>query len=260
MIKNLRLMLVLLTSVSALNCTAFAASGVYDDAGIFYSTEATELENEVQSLTELTGWDAAVVTTFDAEGKAAVDYADDYYDQMGYGDNGILYLIDMDNRELYISTTGEASSYINDERINIMLNASVSYASQGSYYQAVSTQITMTGDYYTAGIPADHNNIASKASAIIAGIIIGAIAAAMAVVYVVRSYKFKESGYTYDYGSKSVVELTVNSDRLINSFVTTRIRPRQKPPTGGSSGGRSGGSSMHRASSGRMHGGGGRKF
>ena len=54
------------------------------------------------------------------------------------------------------------------------------------------------------------------------------------------------------------MKLSVNSDRLVNSFVTTRIRPRPKNNSGGPSS--SGGSHVHTSSSGRTHGGGGRSF
>jgi len=73
-----------------------------------------------------------------------------------------------------------------------------------------------------------------------------------------KSYAFKKAEDVYEYTSKSDMKLSVNSDRLVNSFVTTRIRPRPKNNGGGSSS--SGGSHVHTSSSGRTHGGGGRSF
>lgn len=243
-----------------LSCVpAYAVCGVYDDAGMFYETELTSIQMELNDLAELTGWDVAVVTADDTEGKSSVVYADDYYDSMGCGDDGVLYLLDMDNRQIYISTAGKAAEYLTDSRIDSILDNAAEYASQGRYAQAMSEQISMTADYFNAGIPVDKEAVTMRITVIAAGAIIGVIMAVMGVMSVIKSYGYKEVGYVYEYGSKSNVNLTVNSDKLVNSFVTTRIRPR--PKNNNRSGGRSrGGSTMHRSSSGRMHGGGGRKF
>lgn len=238
--------------------SVFAASGVYDDAGLFYETEVIALQEELTSLTEATGWDAAVVTTDDAKGKTSMAYADDFYTELGYGDNGVLYLVDMDNREIYISATGTASECLTDIRMDNIFDSAVSYASQGSFYKAVSTEISMSLEYFQAGIPVDSDKAAVHIAVIVTGIIIGAALAAFWVITVYKEYSFEEIGEIYEYTSKSKVNFNVKDDKLVNSFITTRIRPRQRknPPSGG----RSRNSSAHRASSGRVHTGRGRKF
>lgn len=235
----------------------FAASGIYDNAGLFYETELTALQEELNALTELTGWDAAVVTADDTEGKTSMVYADDYYAELGYGDNGVIYLIDMDNREIYISTTGKTSDYLTEARLESIFDVAADYASQGSFYKAVSSEISMSSEYFQSGSPVDRQKAAVQIAVIITGAVIGAASAAIWVMALHREYSFKEIGEIYEYSSKSKTNFSVNSDKLVNSFITTRIRPRQRrtPPR---SGGRSG--SAHRASSGRIHRGGGRRF
>lgn len=249
---------VVLALTMLLSCApAFAATGIYDNAGLFYETELTALRQELDSLAELTGWDAAVVTEDDTGGKTSTVYADDLYAELGYGDNGVIYLIDMDNREIYISTTGTASQYLTGTRLETIFDTAADYASQGSFYKAVSSEITMSMDYFQAGSPVDKEMAAIQIAVIITGAVIGIASAAVWALSVYKQYSFKEIGEIYEYSSKSKMNLSVSSDKLVNSFITTRIRPRQRrtPPR---SGGRSG--SMHRASSGRMHGGGGRRF
>lgn len=257
MIRKKLLFLLVTVILMIPSFSVFAASGVYDDAGLFYETEITSLNMELEDLSALTGWDVAVVTTDDAQGKSAVVYADDYYAQIGFGDNGIIYLLDMDNREIYISTAGAATDYLTDSRLNNIFDTAANFAAQRSYYQAMSVQISMTSDYFNAGIPIDQAAAAAKITVVAAAVIIGIIAAVITVVSIIKSYSFKETGNIYEYSSKSRVNLTVNSDKLVNSFITTRIRPKPKNNSGS---GRSGGSSTHRSSSGRIHGGGGRKF
>lgn len=88
MIRKKLLFLLVTVILMIPSFSVYAASGVYDDAGLFYETETTSLNMELEDLSALTGWDVAVVTTDDAQGKSAVVYADDYYAQIGFGDNG----------------------------------------------------------------------------------------------------------------------------------------------------------------------------
>ena len=112
-IKKIVFAFVMITVLMLSICTsAFAAEAVYDEAGLFSDADMVEIKNDSQSLAQLTGWDVYVVTTGDAQGKTVEAYADDYYDNLGGAENGILYLVDMDNGELYISTSGEAMDYI----------------------------------------------------------------------------------------------------------------------------------------------------
>jgi len=244
---------------STMAYAADTAETVYDAAGLFYGTEISDLQTQAKALADKTGWDVIVTTTADAQGKTAAAYADDYYDNLGGAENGVLYLVDMDNGELYVSTSGEAVDYLTEKRIDAMLDEAISYAHDGNFYKAVSSEITMTDSFYNAGMPSDSESTTVMITVLFAAIIIGGIAAVIAVLSVKKSYDFKDIGYIYEYSSNSKVNLSMDSDRLVNSFVTTRIRPRP-PRNGGSGGGFSGGSSTHTSSSGRTHGGGGRSF
>lgn len=247
----------LVCMIIMLSGTVYAAESVYDNASLFYDTEINELKSQISELSEKTGWDVIVVTTADAQGKTSAAYADDYYDNIGGGKNGVLYLIDMDNGELYVSTSGEVVDYLSDKRTNSMLDEAINYAYDGDFAEAVLSEISMTGSFYNAGIPSDSQSTTIMITVILAALIIGGIASVIAVLAVKKSYDFKDVGNIYEYSSKSKVNLTSDSDRLVNSFVTTRIRPR--PPRNGGGGG-FGGSSTHTSSSGRTHGGGGRSF
>ena len=56
--------------------------------------------------------DVVIVTTYNTRSKSSQVYADDFYEENNIGRNnsgdGILLLIDLDNREVYISTSGAA--------------------------------------------------------------------------------------------------------------------------------------------------------
>ena len=103
--------------------TAFAAAGedayqmaegtesyadVYDMADLFTDEEEKQLSEQAQVLSDTMKMEAVIVTTEENSGSAQV-FADGFYMEGGFGTgsdhSGILFLIDMDNRELYISQT-----------------------------------------------------------------------------------------------------------------------------------------------------------
>ena len=125
-IAALLVVFLLLAPVPVLATEPEQEQRVFDDAGLFTEGEAAELEQKIAAAREKTEMDIVIVTTSDARGKTARDYADDYYDENGFGagddNSGVLLLIDMDNRELYISTCGMMIRYLTDARIESMLD------------------------------------------------------------------------------------------------------------------------------------------
>lgn len=224
MVKKKLLVFLTIFIISIPMFSAYAATGIYDDAKLLYDTEITTLKTELDNLSNITNWDCAIVTTDNANNKSSVDYAKDYYTSINFKENGILYLLDLDNREIYVYTAGETSKYINEVRLNEIFNSGVEYASVGSYYKSLSEQISMTLDYFNQGLPIDSEVAASKASTLIAGVVIGIIAAIASVLHVLKSYGFKEEELDYDYKSKSKIDLTVSSDNLADAYLTTKVK------------------------------------
>ncbi len=113
---------------------------VYDEAGLFKPEELLELEARAQELREALKLDLVIVTTKDSQGKTPKEYAHDFYDNGGFGyghdSAGALLLIDMENREVYISTTGVAYYLLNSERIEKILDKIYIYLSEENYAEA----------------------------------------------------------------------------------------------------------------------------
>ena len=65
--------------------------------------------------------DIVIVITDDVKGKSSMDFADDFYDDNGYGigfdSSGLLFLVNMEDREVWISTAGTAIKVFTDARI-----------------------------------------------------------------------------------------------------------------------------------------------
>lgn len=246
---------------------------VYDDAKLLSDAEEMELHGCAMLLGDDYGMKVLAVTTDDAQGKSAGQYADDFYDKCfpdAEDEDGVLFLIDMDNREIYVSTSGTAIRYLTDERIERILDEAYPYAADGDYYEAFLALLKETRSFFEKGIPkgqyiydteTGEKEFYADQKRITTGEFLFALIAALAAAgitagVIVGKYQLRFEDFHYDAYTDSEVELSVNSDRLVNTFVTHRHIPRNE--NSGSSG--TGRSSVHTSSAGRSHGGGGRKF
>lgn len=256
---------------------------VYDMAGLLTEEEIAGFEQTIRQYRDRMKIDIVVVTTEDSQGKSAMEYADDFYDEGGYGygrmKNGVLFLIDMDNRELYVSTGGDVIRLLTDSRIESILDDVYEGAGRSDFADSVNAFLTDIDHYYRKGIESGQYNYDTETGRIsvhrsirwyelLLALTVSGFAAGSVCMGVVNQYGMKKerkqaANYLMAYRADCKFEYRNQTDNLTNKFVTTAIIPRNQNHSGGSgSSGRSssGRSSTHRSSSGRSHGGGGRRF
>lgn len=256
--------------------TADPSDKLYDYAGLISANDEKRLMEELQTLSETSGWDVVAVLMDDNEGYSSAVYADDFYDYNGFSDNGLLMLINMDDREVYISTVGEAMKYFTDGIIDDMTYELVEPLSDGDYDGAVILFVQQVEKTLAAPPRGQSSSVSNSAPPIYEapveqrgtdwGAMIGTSALGSAVlggivVAIMAGMHNKLPNKTqtnFHYVTDGRVKMNINRDIFINSTVQkTRIQRNN----GSSGGGRSHShSTVHRSSSGRMHGGGGRKF
>jgi len=288
MMKKQRWFLVCLAVLILLGCgTAFAADSVpdklrvYDQADLFDYDEEMELASRISELQEKMDMGLAIVTTEDNSGSAR-DYADDSYEyyEVGFGKDhdGALFLIDMENGELWISTEGKMVRYLTDDRIDAILDDAIEYAYDGYFYESAQAFLSNLEVFYDAGIPSDQYNYDTETGKtdryksirwyeVLIALVIASAAAGGAVFAVLRDYGMKNdaqrmsANFQLSYRKDSAFTLgNILADVLLNSYVTRTVIRSQSNPGSGSGRSSSGRSSTHRSGSGRVHGGGGRKF
>lgn len=238
---------------------------VYDQANLLDHT--ANLKREIADLRSQLKIDIVIVTTNNARGKSARDYADDFYDDHGFGydrprGNGVLFLIDMDNREAYISTCGSAIHYFTDSRIDQALDDIVKALKRQDYDGACEEFLQYTKQYMEHDpyeVPSYGERLITilqrywgfilLLSIVIAGITVGCMAHSQ------RNGKVAAGAYL---SADKGMRMTKRVDDLISEFTTSREIPKDDDHSSGGS--RSGGSSVHSSSSGTTHGGGGRSF
>jgi len=260
---------------------------VFDMAGLFDEEESAKLSESLGALREKMNMDAAIVTT-EENPDSAMEFADNFYEEQGLGvgssHDGVLFLIDMENGELWISTEGKMIRFLTDGRVETILDDAFEYAADGDFYGAARVFLEDLEICYDNGI-ADNQYTEDMETGKISryhsikwyealfALAVSAVCGGAAVLSVVWSYGMHdESGrlaanFNLSYRKDSSFRLgNLLTDVAIGSYVTRRViqSAREKSSGGHSSGGRSissgGRSSVHRSSSGRSHGGGGRKF
>lgn len=265
--KTTLYLLFLILAIFVLNPIMVKAesSRIFDHADLFSQEEITELDEEANVLSNNYNMDIVIVTTNDASGKTSREYADDYYDDnefsIGDDQSGILFLMDMDNREVYISTTGQGIRYLTDQRIESVLESVIdSGMGDGDYYSAARGFLNATEEYLESGIPSDQYSQdegveVENSLTFIEGIIsfISGLIAAAGFFFITKSrYKMKNPEKPLTFRNNSLVSLALSQDDLIDTAVTRRKIPKPSSDSGKST--------THESSSGETHGGGGSKF
>ncbi len=263
---------------------AMAAEGgeqrLMDEAGLFGSEEAEELEREIADTADQVGFDVAILTTDDTGGKSSQLYADDEYEarELGSGSDrsGILFLLDMDGRELVLSTDGKAKRIFTDSRMETMLDGIYDRASDGDFYGAAMSFLSDVRYYGKQGIPQGQYNGSAETGEIsvyrsispIEFLLAAGIAlfvAGTAVLTIKRQYNMEDSGgqaagLNAAYREDTRIQNNASADQLIGRFTTTAIIAAAAASFAGRSNSSSRRTTTHRSSSGRSHGGASRKF
>ncbi len=282
-----RTLLALLTAwflLLSLPCSALAADlpRVVDNAGLLTADQAEDLEAMAQSLGKEYGMDVVILTEYSLGSQSPQDYADDYFDDNGYGlgseASGVLLLLAMENRDWYISTHGDALYALTDHGIQGSMEEALRYFGDGDYYGGFWVWLSTLGSYFAAwetGAPADgyagyapdayhgyreetvyYDEPASPNLLLSLGIGLAAAGITLAVMASGMNTKGAQRGAA-SYLRDGSFHLRTRQDLFLYSSVTKTARPQNQSSGGSRSGG---GSSVHRSSSGRRHGGGGGKF
>lgn len=288
-------MLTILCTAAAWAETAVELDGasdkrVYDMAELLDEETEEMLEGQIAEKRKSLGLDIVIVTrselslSEEGDGKGAQEYADDCYDEGGFGNgsgkDGILFLIDMENRELALSTAGKAIRIFTDQRIETMLDHVYEGASEGDFKASAAAFLEDVEYYGKKGIPSDQYNYDTETGKVsvyksirwyeaLLAVGVSVFVAGMACLNVKRQYAMEDDpqklrNLNMAYRADCRFAYNDQNDRLVNKFVTSRVIPHNTGNSGSgrSSGGRSssGRSSTHRSSSGRSHGGGSRRF
>lgn len=237
-------------------------SRLIDNAFLLSDNEKSSLESKLDSISKNQECDVVILTTDTLEDKTTSEYADDFYDYNNYGmgdeKNGVLLLINIEERDWYISTCGFGITAFTDDGIDYIGNEIKPYLKDEKYSKAFETYTDLCDKFITqakTGKPYDKKNLPKKPFEIVLEILISVgigIAIAFIVGKIMKSQlkTVKSKAQATDYVDKDSLNITNSDEMFIFSRISRTAKPKEK----------SSGSSTHQSSSGTTHGGGGGKF
>ncbi len=223
-----------------------------DGADLLSESEETEILSRLNEISNKYEYDVVIVTQESIGKESEMDFADDFYDNNGYGFGddftGLLLLITFDEEGgiWWISTCGEAIKAFTDANIEAIGEAMSFDLGAENYKNAFNTFIDKC-DYYING----HINgfPFNTGMNLVVSIVIGFIIALISVSVMkgkLKTVEFQKNATSYvKQGSMNV---NVSRDFFLYSTITRTAKPKDDS------------SSTHTSSSGRSHGGGGGRF
>lgn len=108
---------------------------IVDNADLLTEDEEKQLFDEMKPLTE---YGNIIFLSTNANSNTTSGYAREYYHRYYYTESGSLFLIDMDNREIYIFSDGNNYRTITDSKAYSITDNTYTYASNQDYYHCAS--------------------------------------------------------------------------------------------------------------------------
>ena len=237
---------------------------IYDFADLYTDEEEKNLYSAVYDYTQRRNLDLVIVTIND-NFESTQEYADDFYDynNFGFGSerDGLLFLVDMENRYVYISATGGAMALYPDVECNMITEQVYTYFSDQHYYDGTYQMIKTLDTYYELSYNSDNDideYAYNKADVNYLYVFIFAIVCTIIgiVILIKRNDLVKVATTSEEYYDKSSIGVHRIKDVVIGHHVTKHAIERDS----GSHGGGFSGGGGHISSSGSSHTGGGHKF
>ena len=104
---------------------------IEDDAHLLSDAEIEQLRDKMIPLTK---YGHIAFKSIDQNDTTASSFAANYYHDHFFSESGTLFLIDMDNRKIYVFSDGTNYQYITSSKANSITDNIYQYATDGDYY------------------------------------------------------------------------------------------------------------------------------
>lgn len=229
---------------------------VFDDANILQEDDLSKIEATAEEHSIEQKTDFIILTTDEGFTQAELKrYVQDMYDEQGYGfdkkhGNTALLALDVNSREVYLAGFYKAEKYLNNTRVELVLDEMMGALRSDNFYRAFTTFIVTSSEYMQFSPWVNPESILLKSSFqfIAALILAGAIVGMMAY-----NSSGKVTTNLNTYLDTERTQVLKKRDRYIRTTVTKTRKPKNKSSSGGGGGGGT-------TRGGHSHSGGGRSF
>lgn len=225
---------------------------IQDDASLLSSGEKERLLENMEKISE---YGNVIFKTINNNVTSTSYYAEKFYHQnYSSGTSGIMFLIDMDNREIYIYSDGTIYKIITKSKALVITDNVYSYASRGDYYGCANEAFDEIYSLLSG------NKIMEPMRYITNAILSLVIAALIGFLLSITNASIKSTN------SSDIVKLLNKKIDVVGDFTIIQVGQRRvyspvsDSSSGGSSGGHSSGGGGGFSGGGSSGGGGGHRF
>ena len=239
--------IIALLLIMCLCVSVFAAqSRVVDNAGLLTVAQASDINRRIADLVDVYQVDIVIVTVDSIGNKSASAYADDFYDNNGYGIgteySGILLLISMEYQDWAISTCGDAIDIFPDRALDDIFSQMAYNLSDGEYYQAFIRYLDALVPY----LQGQHDTADSQGYTLKTFFICLAIGAVVSGIVLLIMLSQMNTVKAQKDANPYMRSETYSLNRHTDLYLYSNIHKTQKAESG---------SSVHTSGGGRVHGG-----
>lgn len=232
-------------AVMAISADADAAQAVaystrlIDRAGLLNAQEGAEIAALLDQVSEKHGVDVVIVTESTLGGKDMVAYADDFYDDNGYAEDGILLLYCPNESVRYISTCGKAIDWFDGDNFSTLTEAIKPCFESFSYAEAFTTYAETCDEII-------EDETAFPWLIVVIAVLLGVVLSALIPMNVLKGElkSVRAKAAATDYVRSGSMNLTQDKDIFLYHTVTRTEKPKNNS------------GNTHTSSSGTSHGGG----
>lgn len=213
-----------------------------DNAKLLSPSEAAEIDDLLKTVSYNISADTIIVTTNNLDGKSAKKYAEDFFDENGYGfgsnNAGIILLISLkEPREYYIIQNNLFSDY----ELELIDNSIFDELYDSRWADAFTEYANFCNKLIESNVSYENEERVDYTSFIIPSLIIGFIISLIIVSVMKSKLKtVKAAKNAASYVVKDSLNLTLSSDRYLYTNVTRTPRSNNNSSSRASIGGRSG--------------------
>lgn len=209
-----------------------AEEKVYDFAEVLTDNEESALYKQINKFVTETNMDLVVVTIKDNPVNSAKDYAHNFYSYNFFKDDGVLFLIDFAESEIYMTTNGKAYDLFPDSRMQPILKNVYGRIMQKEFYTACSIFVNSISGFVGIGevekgedVVIDVDGTVHKESLIIEALVIALIGTVIGMIVLVSMNKMvKPATSSREFLVKESMVINDISDVFISSNTTRRRR------------------------------------
>jgi uncharacterized protein len=239
---------------------AFSLDRIVDNADLLSVSEKNDLSSLLDSIATTFNFDLVIVTEKSIGNKSPMEYADDFFDDGGYGmgngRDGCIFLRVMGSRDYGFSTSGRGIIILNPSAFNKLESDTGKYLGKDDYYAAFRAFIMAWDKFLKLDAKGRSYNFFYRYNLVL--MIIAWLVAFVIGLIVVSTWKHgMNKALPKTQAASYIIPESLNFATKKDSFLFSKVEKTKRETQ--SSASASGSRSAHISSSGRIHGGGGGK-